>query len=278
MWFYGKQVDIKKRPPVYELPQNLDTFRQGDLSGLETLNIFKYTRLAILYPRLATLFHRLVPPRDLPEDNLYDLVIGKKLEYMIQHIGTYGPPEGELERMVMLSNHEPPNLRWRLCDYDPEYGARKQGIQYASYQVRKGLRHGCPYIHTVDLKQYMDKLDVKMEDEEPEGTDTPGAGSAADGTEAMKAAEATLSSQEKDEEEAWTVAANLRNQKDMGGGLVEGDDRELRDFAPTATHGRERSTDSENDGSRVGMEPDDVVLAQQGAVLQETAAAVENGD
>ena len=60
MWFYGKGVNIKKRPDILSLPKNLDAFRNGVLAALDTLNIFKWTRMALLHPQLATLFHRLV--------------------------------------------------------------------------------------------------------------------------------------------------------------------------------------------------------------------------
>ena len=103
----------------------------------------------------------------------------------------------------------------------------------------------------------MNRLDVKMDDEEP--------------------ASAVTTQEKGSDEEAWALAVNLRSRTDMGGGLLEGGG-DLREFENTNKRERDKS-DTESEG-RQGMEQEVAELAQQGAVLQETAvrAEVPNGE
>ena len=118
-------------------------------------------------------------------------------------------------------------------------------------------KEGCNYFHTVDLTQYLEQLDVKMDDAEP--------------------ATEVKQQEEDSDKETGTIAANLKSRSDKGGGVTEGDG-ELREFESKRKRENDRS-DTESEG-RTGMEQEVAEMAQQGAILQETAQHVstQNGE
>ena len=190
-WFHSHGGEIQKRPRVVKVPNSTAPLQGGNFSHMDTLNIFKWTKLAILHPMLATNMHKLIMDKEWWDAQKYDLHIGTKLEYMLNFMAEHGLPEEELDRLLILVSAGI-FLPWRLCHYDCQSGARKNEIDSPGAQAKYCLEHNCPYFHTKGLKQIMDEQDVKPEDQLDPHARVP------------------MSSTSSDEEDTDTVAKQLQ--------------------------------------------------------------------
>ena len=163
-WHYARNAEIQKRPKVLDLPESTEPLREGNFSHMDTLNIFKWSKLAILHPFLATYFHRLIMHVDFREKQRYDLYIGGKLEYLLTFMKDNALPEQELERLLQLANDDV-HIPWRLCHFDQVNGARRNEVTQPGVQARECLSNGCPYFHTKSLKLIMEEADIRMDDD-----------------------------------------------------------------------------------------------------------------